>query len=179
MLPDAIDQLRYPVGKFMPQEGYAQEDIEAFIKEISQFPSTLENTLALFTPQQWETPYREGGWTIRQVVHHLADSHMNAYIRMKWTLTENTPIIKAYNEKDWAETNEVSADPMLSLSLLKALHVKWVVLLKSLSPADLQKSFIHPETKKEITLARLAGTYAWHGRHHLAHLTSLKERMKW
>jgi hypothetical protein len=179
MQPDVLDQLRYPVGKFEPTDAYTQEDVNSFIVEISQLPSRLESTLTSFTPRQLDTPYREGGWTVRQVVHHVADSHMNAYIRFKWTLTENTPIIKAYNEKDWAETGEVSADPILSLSLLKALHAKWVVLLKSLSPADLQKSFIHPETKKEITLARLAGTYAWHGRHHLAHITSLKERMNW
>ncbi len=179
MQPDALEQLRYPVGKFEPKDAYTKEEVNSFILEISQFPARLENTLASFTQDQLDTPYREGGWTVRQVVHHTADSHMNAYIRFKWTLTESTPTIKAYNEKNWAETGEVSADPILSLSLLKALHAKWVVLLKSLSAADLQKSFIHPETKKEITLARLTGNYAWHGRHHLAHITSLKERMKW
>ncbi|TXH25902.1 MAG: metal-dependent hydrolase, partial [Cyclobacteriaceae bacterium] len=111
-----------------------------------------------------------GGWTARQVLHHLADSHMHAYIRFKWTLTENSPTIKAYNEKLWAETYEVAQDPALSINLLKALHAKWITLLRSLKPVDFEKYFVHPETGKQVRLDRLAATYAWHGEHHLGHL---------
>jgi hypothetical protein len=177
-MPDN-ELLRYPVGKFSPKEVYTKEEIDSFISEIEEFPSRLQPPISTFSKDKLDTPYRDGGWTVRQVLHHLADSHMNAYIRFKWTLTEDRPIIKAYNEKRWAETMEVAADVIISLSLLKALHTKWVVLLKALTPADFQKSFIHPETNKEINLQRLTAMYAWHGRHHLAHITSLKERMKW
>jgi len=177
-MPD-IEQLRYPAGKFQPKDSYSQEELASFILEIEKLPSKVELAVSAFTKDQLDTPYRDGGWTVRQVIHHLADSHMNAYIRFKWTLTEDTPLIKAYYEKLWAETPEVAADPILSLVLLKALHPKWIVLLKGISSTDFQKKFIHPETKKQITLQHLTALYAWHGRHHLAHITSLKERMKW
>jgi hypothetical protein len=177
-MPD-VEQLKYPVGKFQPQESYIPTEIAALVNEIENLPAKLEAVVAGFSEQQFDTPYREEGWTVRQVIHHMADSHMNAYIRFKWSLTEDTPLIKAYFEKLWAETPEVSASPALSVTLLKALHAKWVVLLKKLSATDFSKSFIHPETKKEVRLDRLTALYAWHGRHHLAHITSLKERMGW
>lgn len=174
-----IEELRYPVGKFAPKDSYSNDEIESFISEIEALPVKLESAIKDFSRAQFEMPYRDGGWTIRQVIHHVADSHMNAYIRFKWTLTEDKPTIKAYNEKLWAETTEVLAEPALSVALIKALHAKWIVLLKGLSTSDFQKSFIHPETHKEVTLQRLTATYAWHGRNHLAHITSLKERIKW
>ncbi|MBK5279298.1 MAG: bacillithiol transferase BstA [Bacteroidia bacterium] len=171
------DILRYPIGKFLPKDEYANTEILQLIERIELLPAKLEKEVDTLSVKQLDTPYREGGWTVRQVIHHLADSHMNAYIRFKWTLTEETPMIKAYNEKAWAETAETNADPNLSLSLLKTLHAKWVVLLKGLSTNDLKKEFIHPETKKHIRLENLLGTYAWHGEHHLAHITSIKKQV--
>jgi hypothetical protein len=140
------------------------------IARIEALPVKVEILIKNFLPAQFESPYREGGWTARQVIHHMADSHMNAYIRFKWTLTENTPTIKAYDEKAWAETPEVALDPTLSLELLKALHMKWVTLLKLIPTNNLLKEFIHPETKKHVRLDRLVAMYAWKGEHHLGHL---------
>ena len=173
------DIVRYPKGKFLPKEEYTQTERDQFISRIESLSAKLEKEVTHFSASQLDTPYREGGWTVRQVIHHLADSHMNAYIRFKWSLTEETPMIKAYNEKVWAETPETKADPILSIALIKALHAKWTVLLKQLTPTDLKKEFIHPETKKHVRLDTLMGLYAWHGEHHLAHITSLKSRMGW
>lgn len=173
------DTLRYPIGKFSPKEEYTKSELDQFISRIESLPARLEKEVSNLSALQLDTPYRDGGWTVRQVVHHISDSHMNAYIRVKWSLTEETPLIKAYDEKGWAETPETKADPNLSIALLKALHAKWVVLLKQLSPADLQKEYIHPETKKQVRLNNLMGMYAWHGDHHLTHITSLKGRKGW
>jgi len=174
-----MEDLRYPIGKFTAQETHTPEEINAFIQRIHALPNNLEAALKGFSSDQLDTPYREGGWTVRQVVHHVADSHMNAYIRVKWMLTEETPLIKAYHEKLWAETGENLAAPSVSLALLKALHAKWVILLNSLTQDQLQKKFIHPDTKKQVALHNLIGMYAWHGEHHLAHITELKKRMQW
>ena len=171
--------LRYPIGKFEPKEAYTPEDIRQYIQRIETLPAKLEKAILGFDPAQLDTPYREGGWTVRQVVHHVADSHMNAYIRFKWTLTESTPLIKAYDEKAWAETPETKAPPSLSIDFLKALHAKWVTLLQRLPPESLDREFTHPQTGKQVRLDRLIAMYAWHGEHHLAHVTGLKERMGW
>lgn len=164
------EALRYPTGKFTPQEAYTTQELEQCIQRIETLPSRIESVIRDFSGKDLDTGYRDGGWSARQVLHHLSDSHMNAYIRFKWTLTESTPLIKAYNEKLWAETPEVKLDPALSLNLLKALHVKWVALIRSLTAEDLQKQYLHPETKKYVRLDRLVAMYAWHGDHHLAHL---------
>jgi hypothetical protein len=171
--------LQYPIGKYLSKDAHTPEELKAYITRIESLPAKVEKAVMGLSDQQLNTPYRDGGWTLRQVVHHLADSHMNAYIRVKWMMTEETPLIKAYDEKLWAETPETKADVSLSLNLLKALHAKWVVLLRQLSSSDLQKEFIHPETKKHVVMHNLLGTYAWHGEHHLAHITSLKERLGW
>jgi hypothetical protein len=167
-MPD-IDR-QYPIGKFIPQEAYTAEALTSLMATLEALPEKLEAVYLSLTPGQLDQAYRPGGWTARQVIHHLADSHMNAYIRCKWMLTEETPLIKAYNEKAWAETPETKADPKLSVDLIKVLHRKWVTLLRSLSETDLKKSFIHPETQKHVRLDRLIALYAWHGEHHLAHL---------
>lgn len=164
------DPLQYPIGKFSPKDTYSTEEIQSLIQVIESAPERIEAVFQQLTSKQLDTPYRSGGWTARQVLHHLPDSHLNAYIRFKWTLTEDSPTIKAYNEKAWAETYETKTDPSLSVALLKALHAKWVVLLRSLTAEDLQKTFTHPETGKKITLERLIAMYAWHGEHHLGHL---------
>lgn len=170
------EKLRYPVGRFSPKDSYSTEELQHLINSIAILPVTVEALINKFNAQQLDTPYREGGWTARQVVHHLADSHMNAYIRFKWTLTEDTPLIKAYDEAAWAETPEVKSDPLISLNLLKALHIKWVTLLEQLTPAQLAKQFLHPETKKHISLERMVATYAWHGEHHLGHLQIISNK---
>ena len=170
------ENLKYPTGKFAPQETYTQQELNQFIDQISTLPKRIETLIRSFTPKHFETPYREGGWTARQVLHHVADSHMNAYIRFKWTLTESTPTIKAYNEKLWAETPDVQQDPRVAVELLKALHLKWVSLLKGMSNEDFKKEYLHPETKKNNRLDRVTAMYAWHGDHHLGHLKIIAER---
>lgn len=166
----SIDPLRFPVGKFTPQTSYSLQEITACINTIEAAPAKIEEVFKKLSAAQLEMPYRPEGWTARQVIHHLSDSHLNAYIRFKWTLTETTPTIKAYNEKAWAETYETKQDPALSITLLKALHAKWVTLLRSLTQEDLQKSFAHPETGKHVRLDTMIALYAWHGEHHLGHL---------
>lgn len=164
------DELRYPIGKFVPQESYTAETVNSNIARIESLPAQVEKLVGSFNPGLWDTVYREGGWSARQVVHHLADSHLNAYCRFKWALTEETPVIKVYDEKRWAETPEMKLDPIISISFLKAHHVKWVAMLKLLTPMDLKREFIHPESKKNVPLDRLVALYAWHGEHHLGHL---------
>ena len=170
------EALRFPVGIFQAEDAYSTEAIQLNIDRIESLPRKVLDLTKAFTDRQWETPYRDDGWTGRQVVHHLADSHMNSYIRFKWTLTEPTPVIKAYDEKAWAETPETKLDTNLSLSLLSALHAKWVVLMRNLSPGDMKKSFIHPDTKKQQSIERLIAIYAWHGEHHLGHLNIIAKK---
>lgn len=164
------EQLRYPIGRFSAKESYTLEEVQTLIKRMEVLPGKIEEVFKSLTTQQLDTPYRDGGWTARQVLHHVADSHMNAYIRIKWTLTEETPTIKAYDEKAWAETGEVKTDPTVSIALLKALHAKWIVLLSTLTTNDFQKKFFHPDSKKNVRVDQAIATYAWHGEHHLGHL---------
>lgn len=174
-----MEDLRYPIGKFTPKEAYSPEEISDNIARIASLPSRLYEVTKTFTDLEYATPYRDGGWTVKQLIHHISDSHLNAYIRFKWTLTEDSPTIKAYNEKLWATTGETVSDPSLSMRLIEAHHAKWVVLLKTLTEKDLERYFIHPETGREIKLRNLIALYAWHSDHHLAHITKLKERMGW
>ncbi len=174
-----MEDIRYPIGKFITQENYTSKEITANIERIDALPAKLEAEIQHLDDQQLDTPYREAGWTVRQVVHHLADSHLHAYVRTKWTLTENQPVIKAYLEKLWAETSETKSPPAMSIAFLHALHAKWSILLKSTELSDLDRIFIHPESKKQITLKTLIATYAWHGEHHLAHIAHLKKRKGW
>ena len=168
------EHLRYPTGRFSPKEKYSQEELNELINRIEAVPSKIESEVSSLTNEQLDSPYRPGGWTVRQVLHHLPDSHLNAYIRLKWTLTEDTPLIKAYDEKAWAETLETKLDPSISIQLLKALHNKWVAALRKLTEEDFSKSFIHPETQKHVTIGRQVATYAWHGEHHLGHILIVK-----
>jgi hypothetical protein len=170
------EALKYPLGPFAPKNAYTAAELDQFIDRIATLPTRIEAVVINFSAKHFDTPYREGGWSARQVLHHLADSHMNAYIRFKWALTEETPVIKAYDQRRWAETPEVGLDPIISLNLLQALHVKWVALLQRLSPADLQKEYIHPETNKHAKLATVLAMYAWHGDHHLGHLKIVSDK---
>ncbi|TJY44173.1 putative metal-dependent hydrolase [Cohnella pontilimi] len=174
------EDLRYPVGKFHHEGDITAAHREAWMRDIEQLPDKLAAAIQGLSPEQLNTPYRDGGWTVRQVVHHLADSHMNAFIRMKLALTEERPTIKPYEEGDWAALpDSVSAEPQLSLDLLKGLHARWILLLQSMSDADFAKTFFHPGSQQVQRLDRTLGLYAWHSRHHVAHITSLRERMGW
>jgi hypothetical protein len=164
------DALRYPIGRHEGKASYTPAEITVLIDRIEAVPAEIEKLFKGLSPRQLETPYRPGGWNARQVLHHIPDSHLNAYIRTKWTLTEDTPTIKAYDEVAWAQTGEISADPALAVALLKSLHAKWVSLLRSLGEPELQRSFFHPDSGKHIRLDQLIASYAWHGEHHAGHL---------
>lgn len=165
------DSLRYPIGKFSPPEEITQEHIDSWIGIIEEFPNKLRALTESLTEEQLNSTYRPGGWTIRQVIHHCADSHHNSYRRFKWTLTENTPTIKAYDQDGWANLNDSKMAPIkLSLAYLDALHAKWVNLLVSLSKEDLDRSFIHPESGAEFDLKTTIALYAWDCEHHYAHI---------
>jgi hypothetical protein len=172
-------EVRYPIGKFQWEDNLSDARRKEMIDQITETPVKFRAAVAGFTEQQFDTPYREGGWTVRQLVHHLADSHMNAYIRFKLALTEDEPTIKTYEQERWAETVDSRTAPAeISLSLLDGLHHRWAMLLRAMSAADFARRFTHPEHGK-MTLERLLGLYAWHGRHHTAHVTGLRERMGW
>ncbi len=182
-MTEQID-LRYPIGKGMEQpfskDGYNKNVKAEYLLEIQRCPVLLENSIANLDEEQLNFPYRDGGWTPNQIIHHVADSHMNGYIRYKLVLTEDNPIIKTYNEASWAElsdTENVSVD--VSLNLLYALHVRWHDLMKNMNEEDWQKTLYHPEYKRKMTLWDLLKTYAWHGKHHAAHITTLRQRNGW
>ena len=170
-----MSDLRYPIGPFVPAENMTPAGVQAWIDDIAALPADLRRTVTPLTDARLDTPYRPGGWTVRQVVHHLPDSHMNSLIRFKWALTEDRPRIKAYDEKAWAALPDSRQPIAHSLDLLDALHARWVDLLRGLSWAQLQREFVHPESGA-ATLAVTVGAYAWHGRHHLAHIERLLER---
>ena len=170
--------LRYPVGKPERPEKLSGAQRREMVQMISEAPAKLRAAVAGLNPQQLDTPYRPDGWTVRQVVHHLADSHMNAYVRFKLALTENEPTIKPYAEDAWAKLADSKGAIEPSLTLMDSLHQRWIALLNSMSPADFAKKFKHPESGEQ-TLDRAVAIYSWHGRHHVAHITSLRERNGW
>jgi uncharacterized damage-inducible protein DinB len=171
--------LRYPIGKFETAAQSSGAQRQKWIASIAATPKRFRAAVAGLKDAQLETPYREGGWTVRQVVHHVADSHLNAYIRTRWTLTEAGPTIKPYEEKSWAELEDAKHAPIeISLSLLDSLHDRWTRLLNSLRPEDFSRTFRHPE-HGERTLDWLVQLYEWHGRHHATHITALRERQGW
>lgn len=171
--------LRYPIGAFEPKP-FSEALKQEWVSDIRFLPNHLENAILNLDEAQLDTPYREGGWTVKQVVHHVADSHINAYCRFRLALTEDNPQVKTYEEAKWAELPDVFTVPVnLSITLLHALHARWVGLIDGLQDADWEKTVYHPEHKKNISLWYLLGMYAWHSRHHVAHITSLRERNNW
>jgi hypothetical protein len=171
--------LQYPVGRFEWSGPNSPDDRHRLLDQIEQTPAKLRAVVEGLSAEQLDTPYRPGGWTVRQVVHHVPDSHLNSYIRFKLALTEDEPIIKPYEQTRWAELEDgKTADIGISLALLESLHKRWILLLRSLSAADFARKFRHPELG-EVTLDMNLALYAWHGRHHVAHITSLRERMCW
>jgi len=171
--------LRFPIGPFRLEAAPTYEQVQQAIQAIAEAPARLRAAVNGLSKEQLDTPYRPGGWTVRQVVHHVPDSHLNSYCRFKLALTEDEPTIKAYQEDRWAELKNSQATPVnVSLALLESLHERWVVLLKLLEPADFSRTFRHPEIGL-VSLASNACLYGWHGRHHVAHITSLRERLGW
>jgi hypothetical protein len=170
---------RYPIGKYEPQP-YSDKQLNEWLNDIRHLPGLLENAISNLDEHQFETPYRHGGWKIKQLVHHVADSHMNAYMRFKLGLTEHSPTIKTYEEKAWANLKDSERLPAnISITLLHALHARWYETLKTMTREDWDKIIIHPEHNREITLWHLLGMYSWHGRHHTAHINSARENHGW
>ncbi len=173
------DDSQYPIGKFAYEGPMTPERARECLMAIAETPAKLRAAVAGLTDEQLDTPYRPGGWTVRQVVHHVPDSHLNSYMRFRLALTEEQPAIKGYDEAAWAKLPDAQSAPVeLSLALLDSLHRRWVVLLESLSPEQWKRTFQHSELGP-VSLERNLALYAWHGRHHVAHITGLRERMGW
>jgi hypothetical protein len=175
-----LEKLKYPIGKFEAPREYTSEYLFECIKSIESFPEKLKMQTVHLSDEQLDTPYRPNGWTIRQVIHHCAESHMNCFIRIKWALTEKNPVIKAYDENLWSELPDSLLMPIQpTLNLIDGLHFRLGFIMKNLSESELEKPFIHPENNSEYRLKQIIATYAWHGEHHLAHITSLKKYKNW
>jgi hypothetical protein len=173
------EDLRFPIGKFKAPEIITAEDRASWIEAIAATPANLRQAIAGLTSQQLDTPYREGGWTVRQVVHHVPDSHMNAFIRFKLALTEIDPVIKPYQEAEWAKLNDATETPIeTSLLLLDKLHERWEIVLRGIAEESWKGRYMHPELGP-TPLERALGLYAWHGKHHTAHITELRKRNGW
>lgn len=172
--------LRFPIGKFTPVARADDATRATWIDAIAAAPAALRAAVAGLSPEQLDTPYRPDGWTVRQVVHHVPDSHLNAYVRTKLALTEDEPFVKPYQEGLWAELPDSTDTPVdTSLALLEALHVRWVALLRAMTPDEFRRGYRHPEYGRVVPLTEMIGLYAWHGRHHVAHITGLRERNGW
>lgn len=170
---------RFPVGKFRWEEGAGETHRAEWIEQIAALPAHFREALRGLSDEQLDTPYRDGGWTVRQLAHHVPDSHMNAYVRLKLGLTEDSPVIKPYEEAAWALLDDTRTTPVeVSLTLLEALHTRWVNTLRAMSETDWSRTVRHPE-RGLMRLDQLLALYAWHGRHHVAHISALRERMGW
>ncbi|WP_203257308.1 YfiT family bacillithiol transferase [Hyunsoonleella ulvae] len=175
-----LEQLKYPIGQFKCPEPITETNIKAWIDVLETFPIRLEALVKHLNKEQLDTPYRPGGWTIRQTVHHISDSHHHSYTRFKWALTEDKPLIKAYEEQQWAELFDSKTAPIqMSIEHIKAIHYKLVYLLKGLSKDAMKKRFLHPETNSEVPLDYNIGNYAWHSNHHYAHIENIMQQKGW
>jgi DinB superfamily len=173
------EQLRYPIGRFRRPSEITRSDLQEWVECIEQLPFRLRAAVNGLDDAQLDTPYRPGGWTVRQLVHHIADSHINSYVRFRLALTEESPLIKPYDEKKWAALPDAQTGPVeFSLMLLEGLHVRWTSLLKSLTEAEWKSSFRHPEMGP-VSVETAAGLYAWHSRHHVEHINALRARTGW
>jgi len=176
---EGMDDLRFPLGTFRPPAEFSVSIRGEFIEQLADLPGLMREAVHRLSAEQLQTPYREGGWTLAQVVHHVPDSHANAYIRFRLALTEDEPTIKPYKEALWAELHDAaSSDVEPSLALLDGLHRRWVSLLRRMTPEQWTLAFVHPE-RGRVTLESTLALYAWHGRHHVAHITRLRHRMGW
>ncbi|WP_116218284.1 YfiT family bacillithiol transferase [Allomuricauda sp. ARW7G5W] len=180
MEKEQLEQLRYPIGHYQIPDPITQQHLDEWISVLENLPQRLADMVLPLSEDQLETPYRPEGWTVRQLVHHIADSHHHSYIRFKWALTEDNPLIKPYDEKAWAALFDSKSAPIqMSLDHLRVVHAKLVYLLKGLSEEDLQRKFTHPDGNEETTLKENIGRYVWHGSHHFAHIKNLLERKGW
>lgn len=171
---------RYPIGPFQRRDALSEDERRAMLDDIAAAPARMRAAVAGLTEEQLDTPYRDGGWTLRQVVHHVPDSHLNAYCRLKLALTEDVPTIRPYDESTWAKLDDSRLTPIeVSLTLLESLHARWMTLFRSMKPQDFKRTFRHPEHEGTPTLDWLVAMYAWHGKHHTGHITSTRERMGW
>ena len=170
---------RYPIGKYESRP-FSETQKQEWLNDIKFLPQTLENSIQNLDEAQLNTPYRDGGWKVKQLVHHVADSHINAYCRFKLGLTEDNPGIRPYEEKLWAELDDIETVPInVSLTLLHALHARWDATIRNLSDDDWNRTVLHPQHNKTFTLWHLLGMYAWHGKHHVAHITTLRANKGW
>lgn len=175
-----MDSLRYPIGQFHAPKEITTQITNRWIETLANFPERLKALVTGLSDQQLNTPYREGGWTIRQVIHHCADSHHHSYNRFKWAMTENNPTIKAYDEANWADLHDYTSTPIeLSFLHLQAVHAKLVLFLKGLTEEDLNRTFFHPESEQTVVLKNNIGIYAWHCNHHYEHIHQLMLRKGW
>jgi len=179
MTTNAPADLRYPIGPFKAVMPVTHELRGAAIDAIEGFPPRIREAVIDLNDAQLDTPYRPGGWTVRQVVHHVADSHMNALIRIKLALTEDTPTIKPYDENAWSTLPDMRLPIAVSLSLIEAIHTRWIAVVNGMAADQFSRAFIHPELKTEMTLDHHLQLYAWHSHHHLAHITELRRRERW
>lgn len=175
-----LEQLKYPIGRFEPKGNYTPEEIKTDIQIISALPSKFINLMGGWDEDKFNTPYRPDGWTIRQLVHHVADSHINAYTRCRLAMTEENPTIKPYEEQLWAELPDAKAAPVeLSLQLIRYVHLRWVLLLRSMDSKDLARTYFHPGNQKTVRLDEVIANYAWHSEHHYQHAFQLAARNNW
>jgi hypothetical protein len=179
MTKNALQQLRYPIGNMPAPLTFTDAEVQNWVSDIEKLPAQLRTAVQNRTLAQLDTPYRPDGWTVRQVVHHISDSHINAFVRLKLALTEENPTIKPYEEQFWAELADSKLPIEVSLVIIENLHAKMVKILRGLSAADLARTFFHPGSKKTFKIGALAAMYSWHGRHHLAHIVNLATREKW
>ena len=174
-----MEALKYPIGKYVEQP-FSGQQLREWLLDIETLPLYVEHAILNLDEAQLQTPYRPGGWTVHQLVHHIADSHMNAYIRFKLGLTEDNPVIKPYDENEWAKLADTTNLPVnVSTTILFAVHKRMLEVLKNMQPEEWNRTVFHPEHQKKMTLWFLLGMYAWHGKHHTAHITRLRERMGW
>ena len=171
-----MNDKKFPIGKYQPPETITQDFILQSIHEIALLPSKLEKVVSKMNTLHYDQPYRPGSWTVRQVLYHIGDSHLSSYVRFKWALTEENPIIKAYDQDGWGSTHDsINSDVEDSMEFITILHKRWSALLKGLSKREWDRTFTHPEMKRQMTLKWTAGLYAWHGNHHLAHMKIVLE----
>ena len=179
-MPDSLEQLKYPIGKYERLQTYTPELLNQWIKVLEALPSWMDACIENLDVFQLQTPYRDGGWTIQQVVHHVADSHINAYIRLKLGLTEDNPTITPYLEGSWALLDDVQDVPVnISVTMLHTIHIRIVAVMKKMNPEDWERTYFHPEHKRSIPLWEMAAMYAWHSKHHTEHIRRLRDRMNW
>jgi len=179
-MSDELEDLRYPLGRWVPPAAAGAAQVSGWLDEIADAPARLRAAVEGLPEGQLDTAYRPGGWTVRQVVHHLADSHVNVYTRFRLAMTEDEPAIRPYDEAAWAELDDARRGPIeASLQLIAALHERWVRLAQAISPDDLGRRYYHPELKPSVRLDEVLSSYAWHGRHDVAHITGLRDRMGW